>query len=419
MGNVLSNTGRSQLGLNCTAAGTVPRPNFAAYAQDPSTIPTTCVGGGAAAAGTPTVNVFSEDFQQSYAWKSNLGYDREIVRGWRAGVEAVYALTRDNYLVTDANLNTAPRFLADGKIPVFVDAATITAGTGAINRRNSRRNPAFDNVFIQNSLGRANSVQGIASLTGRIARATVTASYTYDRTRDNGSVSCCIAGGDLFASTRVVGNPNDVDAQRGPADYSRTHTVIFSPSLELPWGFQVSAIYRGFSGRPFTPRYQIDVNGDGQSNDRVYVPTATEIATLVLPADAAIATGTPASTLESLIAGNACLNDARGGFVGRNACRNPWQNVLDARIAKRFRTIGTQNVELVADFFNVLNGLDRDWGRRLEVATTDAILLNPIAFNATTQKFSYRVNPTFGRATPSQFTLTQQFQMQLGLRYSF
>ncbi len=419
MGNVLSNTGRSQLSLNCTAAGTVPRPTFAAYAQNPASIPTTCVGGGTAAAGTPTVNVFSDDFQQSYAWKSNLGYDREVARGWRAGVEAVYAMTRDNYLVTDANLVATPRFVADGQIPVFVDASTITASNGAINRRNSRVNPAFDNVFVQNSLGRADSFQGIASVTGRIARAVVTAAYTYDNTRDNGSVSCCIAGGDLFANTRVAGNPNDVDAQRGPADFSRTHTIVVSPSVELPWGFNLSAIYRGFSGRPYTPRYQFDMNGDGQANDRVYVPTAAEVGSLNLPADAALRTGTPAAVLERLIGENDCLREARGRFVGRNACRNPWQNVLDARVSKKFRTLGTQSVELVADFFNVLNGIDRDWGRRLEVASADAVLLAPSGFSAATQKFAYRVNENFGTATPSQFTLTQQFQMQLGLRYSF
>lgn len=421
MGNVLSNTGRSQLSLSCTAAGSVPRPDFKAYAQSTSAIPTTCVGGGAASAGTPTINVFSSDFQQSYAWKSNIGYDREIARGWRAGVEAVYSATRDNYLVTDANFNAAagPKFFADGKIPVYVDASTITTSNGSLNRRNSRVNTAFDNAFVQNSLGKGNSWQAIASLTGRVSRASMTASYTYDHTYDNGSVSCCIAGSDVFAATRVVGNPNDVNAQWGRADFSRPHTIVISPSVDLPYGFLVSGIYRGFSGRPFTPRYQFDVNGDGQANDRVYVPTTAEIAAMNLPADAALGGRTPAAVLDSLIAANDCLSSSRGDFAARNACHNPWQNILDARVSKKFNTLRGQNIELVADFFNVLNGLKKSWGRRVEVASTDQILLVPSAFDATTKKYSYRVNPTFATATPTQFTLTQQFQMQLGARYSF
>jgi hypothetical protein len=53
------------------------------------------------------------------------------------------------------------------------------------------------------------------------------------------------------------------------------------------------------------------------------------------------------------------------------------------------------------------------------VSSTDQALLSTTKFDPTTQKFTYRVNNTFGRATPSQFTLTQQFQMQLGVRYTF
>ena len=48
-GNTLSNTGLTQLDLNCQGNVAAPQPTLAAYAQDPSTIPTTCVGGGAVA----------------------------------------------------------------------------------------------------------------------------------------------------------------------------------------------------------------------------------------------------------------------------------------------------------------------------------------------------------------------------------
>ncbi len=67
----------------------------------------------------------------------------------------------------------------------------------------------------------------------------------------------------------------------------------------------------------------------------------------------------------------------------------------------------------------MLNGLNNKSGTRLEVAAADQALLTPATFSAATQKFGYRVNPAFGTPTATQVTLTQQFQMQVGVRYSF
>jgi hypothetical protein len=64
-GNTLSNTGRTQLALNCLGAQ-APQPDFPAHDGDPSTIPTTCLGGGAAAASKASPVVFSSDFQQTH-----------------------------------------------------------------------------------------------------------------------------------------------------------------------------------------------------------------------------------------------------------------------------------------------------------------------------------------------------------------
>jgi hypothetical protein len=121
-----------------------------------------------------------------------------------------------------------------------------------------------------------------------------------------------------------------------------------------------------------------------------------------------------------MIDGSDCLNSHRGKVIDRNSCRNPWTNVLDARLSKKFTTYRKQGIEVVADFFNVLNGLNKDWGKRNEVSFGNQALLTPTAFSTASgaPKFTYRVNTGFGQATPESF-LTTQFQMQLGLRYSF
>ena len=106
-------------------------------------------------------------------------------------------------------------------------------------------------------------------------------------------------------------------------------------------------------------------------------------------------------------------------MIGRNVCRNPWQNILDARLATTFNTVRGQNVEVSADFFNLLNGLRSKWGQRNEVQPTNEQALQPRAFDAGTSRFIYQYNTSFGTYEPSAFGLSQQFQMQLGMRYLF
>ena len=161
------------------------------------------------------------------------------------------------------------------------------------------------------------------------------------------------------------------------------------------------------------------MNGDGQANDRLYVPTAAEIASYRVVVPTGSTAAAEQQRLSDAIEADQCLRERRGQVVGRNSCRNPWQNVLDVRAAKTFDTLRGQNVELVADFFNVLNGLSKKHGTRLEVSAADQALLNVTGFDRTARQYVYQVNPSFGTATPTQFTLNQQFQVQLGLRYGF
>ena len=417
-GNTLSNTGLTQRDLSCLGVQ-APAINLTSFAQNTGNIPTVCNNGTGAAASRASPVLFSRDFQQTRAWKSNLAYDRLLTPSWRVTVEGVYTRITDDYVVQDANLNPTTRFTIEGGIPVFVLPSTIaTTGTaaGVTSINNSRRDPNFNNVFVQTSLGEANSAQGILQLRGSSARASVLASYTYDRTRDYNSSSCCIAGGDLFNSTRTFGNPNDLSGQYGPATYNRTHSIIVSPTVNLPWGFLVSGIYRGYTGLPWSPRYRGDVNGDGVTNDRLYIPTAGELAAYAFVGADSVA---QRAAFNNKISGTKCLDEHRGQVISRGACRNPWQNILDMRVAKSFNTVRGQHAELSVDFFNVLNGLSSKWGQRFEVQAANEQALQPRGFSAATNRFAYQYNTNFGKEEPSAFGLSQQFQAQLGLRYAF
>lgn len=422
-GNTLSNTGLTQLDLNCLGAQ-APQPDLPAYGASPASIPTTCLGGGAAAASKASPVAFSSDFQQTQAWKTNLAYDRLVARNWRLTLEGIYTRTTNDYVVQDVNLDAMPRFSIEGGIPVFQPAANIATTGSSAGRTNiafSRRDPRFNNVFVQSSAGYARSLQGIVQARGATSWGGLLASYTYDRTRDVNSSSCCIAGGDLFNSGRTFGNPNDLASQYGQANYSRPHSIVFSPTVNLPYGVLLSGIYRGFSGLPWTPSYGSDVNGDGVANDRLYLPTETELAGYAFfhnPA-AGLDSAQQRSAFRSALESNECLAANRGRVSQRNACHNPWQNVLDARVAKTFNTLRGQGLEVSVDFFNLLNGLSASLGQRNEVQAANTGALTTRGFDASKQRFVYAYNTSFAMAEPSSYALSQQFQVQLGARYSF
>ncbi len=118
---------------------------------------------------------------------------------------------------------------------------------------------------------------------------------------------------------------------------------------------------------------------------------------------------------QQVLAANECLREAQGTIIERNTCPNPWFTQLDMSVRKSFRLAGVREIEIVADLFNVLNGLDKDWGQFRRVGQTQ--VLEVARFDAPTQRYVYRTNERFGEATfigPSR-----QFQVQLGAKVGF
>jgi hypothetical protein len=160
------------------------------------------------------------------------------------------------------------------------------------------------------------------------------------------------------------------------------------------------------------------------ANDRIYVPTDLEITapnflTFFHNPAQGLDSATQRSQFAAAIQNTSCLSEHRGEVISRNSCKNPWQNILDARVAKRFETMRGQGLELSVDFFNLLNGLSSKWGQRNEVQAVNTSALTSRGFDATRQRYIYQFNTNFAKEEPSAFGLSQQFQVQLGARYTF
>jgi hypothetical protein len=409
-----SGTDLADLVLSGTA---VPRPDYAAYRADPSTVP-----GIPAGTQVPAyVNLTSPHFETPTTWKANLSYQRRFGGRVTLAATALVARTTDNYHYVDRNLVEDPAFgleAEDGR-PVFVPASSIDS-RGRTSFRNARRTTELTHALELVPGGelrqRALVVEGSLALPRESG---IHASFTWNRTRDNSSFNCCIARSASLL-TPVRGDPRDLGGAWGPSDTDFRHKLVVFGALPTVAGFRVSGRYVGNTGRPFSLVVNGDINGDDYNgNDLAFLFDPDDPST---PPDVAASMRRLMENPDN-VAGDYIRRNL-GSIAGRNAVSAPWVWRLDARVSRPVRTVGRQRAELVVDVYNLANLLNSEWGGQYllpgGISASNSVqqrlnLLNVTGFDPATRTYRYSVNENVG-------VLRKQgdpYQIQLGLRYAF
>ena len=393
----------------------VPFPDWNAFAQDPSTIPSTCANGAASSfvSTQPNVYLIAKDFAAQRSWRGNFAVQGPLVSKWLVlQVEGIVSNNLNQQSPLDLNFNPQQRFTldAEGGRPVYAAATSIVPGTGAVTNRDSRRASQFSSVTELTSNLRSTSRQVIATLTPLtfLPGFTWNLSYVHQSVRDQ-------ARG-FGAAT--AGNPLDIEWGRSPLD--ARHQINGSITLRVRNDFSVAFWSRFSSGTPFTPVIAGDVNGDGLSNDRAFIfAPATS--------DSALRAGM------STLLGNApsrvreCLTRQQGHIAERNSCEGPWTATTNAVITLNPEKLKLQNrvlltlslANLAAGFDQLLHGSSnlQGWG---QPSFSDPTLLTVRGFDPATNRFKYEVNQRFGDTRPARtgtrapFLMTLEARVQLG-----
>ena len=399
--------------------------DYGSWSQGGNDNPGGCASA-AALSGIPTYTFWNPEFEFPETLKANVGYEQAIGRGTTAALDLIF--TRSYQLYTVRNLNLRPvQFTLEGEggRQVFQPAAVFdpSASNAAANTDRSRLNREFGDVFVNYNDGRAQAFTATLNLEHRFSGATALGgSYTFTRAYDNSSYSCCTPSSGFQDPDVGAFGPNDVggigDTQRawGPSYFARTHTFVFNGRTRLPLGIQLSGIWRVQSGRPWTPEVSGDLNGDGvRFNDRPFIFAPEDLPL----ADAGAAAEEQRAQYAEYLNERSCLGDYVGRVVPRNTCRFRWSNLLDLRVSRSFATTRGQRAELQVDLFNVLNGLNDDWGRVTGVFAANRNLLQAVRYDAATGRTLYRVPTTFGTEGALGTNLLLQFQTQVGFKYYF
>jgi len=428
-GNVLQ-TERPQLVVNCGGSivdgdpDAPPAPQgYGSWTKEGWENPSAC-SGGAGASGVPTYTFWQEDFEFPETFKANLGYEQQLFSGTRVAVDLLFSESTKLYTVRNLNLRDY-QFELDGENGrrVFMPEGSFDP-TSSSDPTPSYRNTDFAPIYVNYNDGRARSFVINVEAQQRLWESTwLRGSYTFTRAYDNSSYSCCTASSGHDDPRVGIYGPNDVggigdeDRAWGPSDFMRAHTFVVAGATELPWGFRVSGSWRVQSGRPYTPEVQGDINGDGvRYNDRpfIFAPEDLPLASVGTPEEA-----TERAAYQQLLNDHACIGDYVGQVVPRGTCRMPWTNQLDMQVSWEFNTLRDQRGVIQLDLFNVLNGLNKDWGQWVGVFGADRNLLSPTGYDSNTGEILYSVYEDFGTEGVIGNSLTLQFQAQLGFRYYF
>ncbi len=221
----------------------------------------------------------------------------------------------------------------------------------------------------------------------------------------------------------TVDGPNSTKLHR--SSYVTPDQVIASVSYYLPyrvfgsdWGTHFDIFYKGYSAVNNSYLYTNDFNGDGVSNDLIYIPAN----------DSEIQFKTEADRIAfwRFVEQDSYLNSHRGEYAEAYAARSPWVHRVDMRIAQDFQVkVGStkHKLQLSADIINLGNMLNSHWGipKNAQVSNYGKILKYEGVDDANRPIVSmYKVNGEYPtKSYDTNMSYSNCWKVQVGVKYFF
>jgi hypothetical protein len=272
-----------------------------------------------------TRSIFDIDFRDANAINWNLNLQHQLGRNYL--VELTYVGSRGRDMVVKVDINVAP--------------ATVGVTDQNVNRPFIKSAPAVRSLAESQSVGTLDYHALLVKFQRRFANGfSFMNSYTFGKAID-------------FASDNEAGITNQASLayNRGPSDYSITHTFVSNWIYALPvakdnkifGGWQVSGILYLRSGRPLTISQTQNVLSTGTGN------RPNTLSTDFYPSDQSIDKWFNPAAFQA-------VPDTTGtyGNTGRNTVLGPGQFNIDMSLIKVTK-VGRTSLELRAEAFNILN----------------------------------------------------------------
>lgn len=378
--------------------------------------------------GSPSYSATAKDFKMPQVWRSNIAIDKRFAESYTFTLEGIFTKSINNVYFRNANLGAQNGVLANpgDNRPYY----------------NSRLNSNINSLVVMDNSNKGFS----ASLTAQLQKAFAKnwegfAAYTYTFSQDL-NIGTSDRAASSWSTNNIVANPNQPEL--GYSNFSVPHRVVLGGSYRFNYlnnnmATTVGLYYSGSSQDRYHYRYNSDVNGDGQTNDLIYIPADQSQITFV----EGFKVGSKIYTAQQqkdaffrFIENDSYLKKHKGQYMERYGALMPWVNNLDLRLLQdfSFNALSRKHTfQFSVDVVNFLNLLNNSWGNRYSLNfggfTDQGILGLPTsgsssnntgneAFNRNTPKYTFNPDgPT--SVYQKDFSTFSTWGIQLGLRYIF
>jgi Carboxypeptidase regulatory-like domain len=440
----------NQIGNTGVLYGFISTNNTNAYPFNPSAdkfkpAPT----GGTAA--SYELDVTDKGFRFPQTWRNNIGLDRKLGWGLVGSIDYIYNRDLNAPVYVNANLpaptgtftgvDNRNRWTATPAGTALLPGVTIAlppcAATGQVGPCNLRLNNAPGDQITNNFVIKDQNQNRSQNISGSVTK-TMTKGFAF-RGGFNYGVSKSLVEPSSTASSSwagtfqgIVNDPNN--PQLAYSQNSPGKRVFVQGSYShayFGWAQTTIALfYDGHTNGNTSYLFASDANGDGQTNDLIYIPANTSEMNF-RPLTTGGKTYTVAdqtAAFEQLIENDSYLSSHRGQYAERNAVFLPMVNRVDLSLMQDlFHTTSghKQSGQIRLDITNFGNLLNKSWGvgQRL---VNQLILTNPqpdatgrLSYNLQTANGALITSPLQTSATLSTTGASDVYVMMLSFRYTF
>lgn len=362
------------------------------------------------------INAIDPDFKMPQVWKSSLALDFEVPASFPMSVtvEGIFTKNINGVMLKNYDLkqpdDTWQRF--NGPDDRYIYPAS---GDLKYNAKNA--------YVLANSSEGWGAIGNISIVAEPLNDMNVMLAYTYTESKEVSGMPGSNAASAYNGLIQING-PHLPMVQR--SEYVVPNRAIASVSYKIPWlnnsvnsATLVNLFYAGYSPAGYSFTYANDMNGDGYATDLIYIPNEKGEIKFVSPADE--------DAFFEFVEQDRYLSNHKGEYAEAYAARAPWVNKFDLRIAREYYIkIGstTNTLQFSLDFLNFGNLLNSEWGvnQNMFEANNGRILRYEGKDSSNIPSFSM-VKDSDGNYLSETystfFNYTQNWQLQIGIRYIF
>jgi hypothetical protein len=424
LGNIYSNSGVTQTQFNCGPTQSGCKTNLPAFSADPNH-----QNDGTPGTGAQTVNTIEPGFRLPSVWKFSLGFDKELPWwGLIATADYEHIKVRDAIWYQNYNTGAPTAVLPDGRFSYYKDITLDPRNKAQTNRYLSNK------AFTDGTINLADTSRGKADSLALSLKKPFSedwsgmVGFTWSRATEVNPGTSSVARSNYVNS--YITNPGENKAS--PSNYSIPRRVLASLNWQHrffgDYATSASIFYDGHNAAPYSWAFGNDANGDGVTNDLVYIPKPGEVEFRSNVSQQKI------DQFYAYVQKNDYLKDHQGGIAGRNGDRAGWINQIDLSFSQEIPGIFKGNKGIIKlDVYNFTNLLNKKWGIEKRVGFPGGrALADYYGVDPTTGKYIYDIsgsnytdaNGNYApRAIPTYVNfgddLAQRWSVLLTVKYTF